>query len=383
LLFLQILNMRNIFLIAGFAAVVLVSCNENQSQTGDGLPAGPVKITGKIAGMDDGLLEFLYPVGDSSKTDTVQVKGGKFTYNTELSEPINMIFRIAGSRGEEVAFFADPGKMSINGFKDSMWTSKVTGGPTQTQFLKVDETIRAIMKPAEGLMAAYGAAQESQNMNEVIRIQEDYQKLQDSAMRFARNFVLTNKNSVLSAYYALVYLNQPGEEAFMQEVFENLTPAVQKSFFGEKLGEFVASVVKTNVGSEAPDFTQNDAKGNPVSLSSFRGKYVLVDFWASWCQPCRVENPNIVKAYNTFKSKGFDILGVSLDRDEAAWKKAIVDDKLTWTHVSDLKFWENEAAQLYGIRSIPASFLLDPEGKIIAKDLRGEALEAKLREVLP
>jgi peroxiredoxin len=375
--------MKKIWMVVGSVSLLAVACTNETQVNENELAKGTLKISGEIKGMEEGKLEFLYPIGDSSHTDTVEVKKGKFTYTTALSEPTNMIFRVAGSRGEEVAFFADPGKMSITGFKDSMWTSKITGGATQTQFLKVDETIREIMKPAEGLMAAYSTAQESQNMNEVIRIQEDYKKLQDSAMRYARNFVMTNKNSVLAPYYSLVYLNQPGEEVFMKSVFENLTPAVQRSFFGSKLGELVASINKTAVGSMAPDFSQNDPNGTPISLSSLRGKYVLVDFWASWCQPCRMENPNIVNAYKNFKDKGFEILGVSLDQDGAAWAKAITDDKLTWKHVSDLKYWDNEVAKMYGIRSIPASFLLDQEGKIIAKDLRGEALEAKLKELMP
>jgi peroxiredoxin len=130
----------------------------------------------------------------------------------------------------------------------------------------------------------------------------------------------------------------------------------------------------------AMDFTQNDTLGNPVSLSSFKGKYVLIDFWASWCGPCRQENPNVVKAFNNYKDKGFTVLGVSLDQPNAKdkWMKAIHDDNLTWTQVSDLKFWGNAVAVQYGIQAIPQNFLIDPQGKIIGKNLRGEALNKKL-----
>jgi peroxiredoxin len=138
----------------------------------------------------------------------------------------------------------------------------------------------------------------------------------------------------------------------------------------------------TAIGADAPAFTMNDVHGNPVSLSSFHGKYVLVDFWASWCGPCRAENPNVVKAYEKYKDKNFTVLGVSLDKSRSSWINAIQQDGLQWTQVSDLGGWGNAAAQLYHVYSIPANFLLDPSGKIIAKNLRGRALEQKLNEVL-
>lgn len=374
-------------MIAAGLALAFAACNSVDKGDDNNLAKGPLEITGEIAGMDTGRLEFLYPVADSSHSDTVLVKGGKFEYSFELKEPTNMIFRKLGTRGEEVSFFADPGKVTITGYKDSMWTSKVTGGPTQTLFVQADEKFREIMKPIQGLADAYGAAQQSQNVNEMTRIQQEYTvmqaRLQDSAKSYAKNFVFANRNNIIAAYFSLVYLNEPGKEDFMKSVYDTLTPAVKKSFFGTKMSEMISSMSKTSIGVVAPDFTQNDPTGNPVSLSSLRGQYVLVDFWASWCQPCRQENPNIVSAFNTYKDKGFTILGVSLDQDSTAWKKAIADDKLTWNHVSDLKYWDNAAAKTYGIRSIPASFLLDKEGKIIAKDLRGEALAAKLAELMP
>jgi peroxiredoxin len=139
---------------------------------------------------------------------------------------------------------------------------------------------------------------------------------------------------------------------------------------------------KSWIGKQAPDLTLPDASGKPVSISSFRGKYLLVDFWASWCGPCRAENPNVVTAYNEFKGKNFAILGVSLDKEKNAWQEAVHTDHLDWTHVSDLKFWQSQAVSTFGFNGIPFNVLIDPQGKVIAQALRGDDLENKLKEVL-
>ena len=135
-------------------------------------------------------------------------------------------------------------------------------------------------------------------------------------------------------------------------------------------------------GKPAPDFSLPDVNGKDISLASFKGKYVLVDFWASWCGPCRQENPNVVKAYNEFKDKNFTIVGVSLDKDKDAWQQAIQHDQLTWTQISDLKYWNSKAVDVFKFEGIPFNILIDPQGKIIAQELRGDALEARLKEVL-
>ena len=157
---------------------------------------------------------------------------------------------------------------------------------------------------------------------------------------------------------------------------------MQTSYFGKQIKETLDAALLTNIGKPAPNFTLKNTEGKDVALSSFKGKYVLVDFWASWCGPCRAENPAVVKAYQKFKDKGFTILGVSLDDKKDKWLEAIKKDKLDWTQISDLKGWKSSAASLYGIKGIPMNFLIDKDGKIIAKGLRGEDLEKKLGEVM-
>ncbi|ANI88034.1 hypothetical protein A9P82_01070 [Arachidicoccus ginsenosidimutans] len=216
-------------------------------------------------------------------------------------------------------------------------------------------------------------------------------------------YVRKNPNSEIAPYLTYTLVSTGYVTPAMQDTLaQNIPAPARQTILAKQIDSLVAknkerakaiaeakeaqqkaAEEKVPVGIKAPDFTENDVNGNPVSLSSFKGKYVLVDFWASWCAPCRAENPNVVKAYNEYKDKGFNILGVSLDGTSTknAWLAAIKKDGLTWTEVSDLKGWENAAAQLYMVTAIPQNFLIDPNGVIIAKNLRGDALESKLAEI--
>ena len=199
--------------------------------------------------------------------------------------------------------------------------------------------------------------------------------------------ILSQMQPSLAVWYALNngMLNPEEEYAFLMPLVANLQKAMPQSKYAPEFATYAAQLEllgkAVKEGQDAPEITLNNADGKPVKLSSLRGKYVLIDFWASWCGPCRQENPNVVRTYNKFKGKNFEIYGVSLDRDRDAWLKAIEKDQLAWIHVSDLKFWNSEGAQTYGVRGIPATFLVDPKGKIIAKNLRGEALDYKLTEI--
>ncbi|CAL1520090.1 TlpA disulfide reductase family protein [Chitinophaga sp. MM2321] len=195
-------------------------------------------------------------------------------------------------------------------------------------------------------------------------------------------FIKEHPKSIASIWLMMNELRSRVEPEEFQRLFASLDKSVQESPYGESVTAYIKSLKANAVDIPADDFSQHNEKGEPVKLSSFRGKYVLVDFWASWCGPCRQENPNVVKAYNKFKDKNFTILGVSLDNDRDRWLRAVKQDGLAWTQVSDLQGWGNEVAVQYGIQSIPANLLIDPDGKIIARNLRGAQLEEKLQELL-
>jgi peroxiredoxin len=333
-----------------------------------------------------------YRNGDVGVRDSVQPQDGSFKFEGKIAEPLVATLQVkyVPQAGEEKAkwealqVFLEPSKIEIAA-KDSIKNSSVKGSKGQADLEKLKKAEEVYSPGLQKLYADYGAARKAGNKEEMDEVEKKIEAVDEEIKEKVYGaFLEKNPKSPVALYALQQYAGWDIDPDKVEPLFKAMPAGLQQQPSAVALKERIDIAKKTAVGRYAMDFTQNDTLGNPVSLSSFKGKYVLVDFWASWCGPCRAENPNVVKAFNKYKDKSFTVLGVSLDRPNAKdkWLKAIHDDQLTWNHVSDLKFWDNAVAKQYGIRAIPQNLLIDPQGKIIAKNLSGAKLDQKLGEVL-
>jgi len=371
--------MRKILLLATLS--VLASC----SKVGD----NEFIISGTAGGIENGKMAILQIQGDMGMLpkDTVKVENGKFELKGTFSEGPEVGFIVIEGQNNGVPFILENGEINITVDKDTIQKSKISGTNNNDKFQKYNDDSSLIFKK----MVAFQKANEQKMMTAhqagdtvtTNALRKQFLTFQKEMDKMSENFIEKNPDAFLSVLLLENFIaRQSMETANVEKYFKALASDVKNTKSGKRVEEIIKANTTVQIGKEAPNFSAPNPEGKTVSLKESLGKVTIIDFWASWCGPCRVENPNVVALYNEFHAKGLNIIGVSLDKDAAKWKEAIANDKLAWTHISNLKFWEDPIAKQYNVKSIPATFILDASGKIVAKDLRGAELKAKVAELL-
>ena len=361
------------FIYLAVIAVLMAACSSEPHYVVKGKIDGSDSITfylqkreaGKLINIDSAV----------SRKGSFTIKGGKIEYP-------QMVQLVAGDTRKRTSFYLENTEINITGTIDSLFNAKITGSKTQDEYKSFLDSNKPLTEKYSGIYTDYQAARQAGDNERVTELEKQADVIQSEMTALQKNFVMNNPSSYVTPSL-LASLSYEMEATEIESIINGLDTAIAAIPQITALKERVDVMKAVAIGQKAPDFTMNDVDGNPVALSSKIGaKVLLVDFWAAWCSPCRQENPNVVKVYAEFHKKGFDVFGVSLDQEKEDWVKAIADDKLTWTHVSDLQYWSNAAAKMYAVNAIPANFLLDETGTIIGRNLRGEDLYNKVKEVL-
>ncbi|MGB5653332.1 MAG: TlpA disulfide reductase family protein [Robiginitalea sp.] len=343
-------------------------------------------INGSIAGtLGEGTQVFLRKSDENMRAipgDTALISNGTFSFSGNATSPeLRYIFIEGVNAG--IPVFVENGSITVTAHRDSLGSAAVKGTLQNEYYSEFVEGTRQLMDRRNSINSEMQAAMQSRDSANMNALRDEFFELQGSALDFEKTFITEHPDALISAMVLSRMLqSQSLPNAEVADLFKGLNESIRLSPLGVNINTQITSQGRTAVGSRAPDFSAPTPDGQALALNDVLGKVTLVDFWAAWCRPCRAENPNIVKVYEKYKDRGLIILGVSLDRNAADWKNAIVQDGLTWYHVSNVRYFD-EIAELYNVRAIPASFILDENGVIVAKNLRGEFLEAKIAELLP
>jgi peroxiredoxin len=358
----------------------LAGCHGNGSQNTDQPKSDTAyDIIGKVTGLDTGIVYIINR--QLEKKDSARLDHGYFKFHGKAD---SAQFCVLMLNNHSKFFFLENGKISMLVKKDSVRYALISGTKTQDEFNYFEDQLS---KPLNDKMTvldkAYDSASRSKNAKTLDSLDKAYNELDAQQKLLVTDFTKSHPGSIVSAFEIYSNFSYNPRVSQLDSLYRMLDSNVRVSYFGRDIQNTLEKEKLTAIGNPAPGFTLNDVDGKPVSLTTSKGKYTLLDFWASWCGPCRQENPSVVKAFHRFHEKGFDVFGVSLDTDKSKWIAAIKKDGLDWTQVSDLQGWKTSVVSQYGIKGIPMNYLLDKNGIIVAKGLRGEDLDKKLQEILP
>lgn len=371
------ITMRRIFPL--IITVLLFSCNSDSDT---------YSLEGTAYGLEDGTNIYVYTVEDNNQpvaVDTLVVKGEKFSAEYPKSDKLMLGYLAIENPSGSVVFFPENEDLKVTIYKDSIMSSNVSGSKQNEAYTNFIKKIKELNIRKQQNAAEFQQARREQDNLLVTELQKKNVQLVSEETEYKLNFVNENNNSLFALMLAGEMLDRKEITAEdITEFLNNLPPKIAASRTAVGLKSKVENMKRADIGGMAPEFTAPDPDGKMLSLSETLGKYTIIDFWASWCKPCRRENPNVVRVYEKYHDKGLNIISVSLDKDgqKDRWLKAIEDDNMNWYHVSNLKFWQDPIAKMYNVRAIPATFLLDENGKIIGKNLRGAALETKIASLL-
>jgi len=354
-----------------FVGAMLASCTGNKDQ---------FTIKGKVNGVDSGMIYLQkFDVDQWVKVDSSKLEKGEFSFKGSSALP-EMWHIVMDEKQIMLPVFVENAGIKVEIYVDSLDKSLITGSPSHDIYQKYLTMNESVYKKMDENTMEWKKAKDANDSATMKRTDSVSNELDKEMKKQLQDFAKANNKTVVSPY--LVVRNSwQFELPDLEELLAAMDTSLNGSQYVQALKKRIEILKRVEIGQMAPDFTLNDTTGAPVALSSLKGKVLLVDFWASWCSPCRAENPNVVRAFQAYHKKGFDVLGCSFDQNREKWLKAIKNDKLTWTNVSDLKGWGNAAGKLYGINSIPANVLLDKDQKIIGRNLRGEELMKKLEEI--
>ncbi|MEP6675807.1 MAG: TlpA disulfide reductase family protein [Ferruginibacter sp.] len=332
----------------------------------ESIPVKPVDgylVYGTVTGFADGTEVSFYNEQTGSLDEQAKIIKNKFSFSGKVQQP--ELKQLYFGQTQPIQLFLDNSAIEITMDASMPAKTTISGSPTHKLFGDLQNQIGPLQQALTNEGDVYDVA------------------TRNNLTTSLTNFIQQHPSSYVSPV-ALVILNNtaPEKEALIAQLYNSLDQNIRFTPYANYVAQQIQAAKRIPIGVELPNFTQTDSTGNPVALTSFRGKYLLVDFWASWCRPCRQENPNVVAAFNQYNSKNFTVLGVSFDQAKPAWINAIAQDGLNWNHVSDLKGWGNAVGAQFGIQSIPQNLLLDPQGKVIGKNLRGKDLLRKLNSLL-